>query len=70
VRHLGASPIAVMKTRRLHFAKKLIDETNLPMGEIAEIDVYVREESEWTTVSTQITRTSSMCSRGPYKRPK
>jgi AraC family transcriptional regulator of adaptative response / DNA-3-methyladenine glycosylase II len=36
VRHLGASPIGVMKTRRLHFAKKLIDETNLPMGEIAE----------------------------------
>jgi AraC family transcriptional regulator of adaptative response / DNA-3-methyladenine glycosylase II len=36
VRHLGASPIAVMKTRRLHFAKKLIDETNLLMGEIAE----------------------------------
>lgn len=35
VRHLGASPIAVMKTRRLHFAKKLIDESNLPMGEIA-----------------------------------
>jgi AraC family transcriptional regulator, regulatory protein of adaptative response / DNA-3-methyladenine glycosylase II len=35
VRHLGASPITVMKTRRLHFAKKLIDETNLPMGQIA-----------------------------------
>jgi AraC family transcriptional regulator, regulatory protein of adaptative response / DNA-3-methyladenine glycosylase II len=34
-RHLGASPIAVAKTRRLHFAKKLIDETNLPMGQIA-----------------------------------
>src|SRR2546427_2417790 len=35
LRHLGASPIAVAKTRRLHFAKKLIDETNLPMGQIA-----------------------------------
>lgn len=35
LRHLGATPIAVAKTRRLHFAKKLIDETNLPMGEIA-----------------------------------
>ncbi|HEX6732436.1 MAG TPA: AlkA N-terminal domain-containing protein [Pyrinomonadaceae bacterium] len=35
VRHLGASPIAVMKTRRLHFAKKLIDETSLPMDQIA-----------------------------------
>jgi AraC family transcriptional regulator of adaptative response / DNA-3-methyladenine glycosylase II len=35
VRHLGASPITVMKTRRLHFAKKLIDETTLPIGQIA-----------------------------------
>ena len=35
LRHLGASPLAVMKTRRLHFAKKLIDETSLPMGQIA-----------------------------------
>ena len=35
LRHLGASPIAVAKTRRLHFAKKLIDETCLPMGQIA-----------------------------------
>src|SRR5204862_1910672 len=35
LRHLGATPMAVAKTRRLHFAKKLIDETNLPMGQIA-----------------------------------
>ena len=35
LQHLGATPMAVAKTRRLHFAKKLIDETNLPMGEIA-----------------------------------
>ena len=35
VRHLGATPIAVAQTRRFHFAKKLIDETDLPMHEIA-----------------------------------
>ncbi len=35
LKHLGATPIAVAHTRRLHFAKKLIDETSLPMGEIA-----------------------------------
>jgi len=35
VRHLGATPSAVAQTRRLHFAKKLIDETRLPLGEIA-----------------------------------
>ena len=33
--HLGASPKAVAQTRRLHFAKKLIDETSLSMIEIA-----------------------------------
>ncbi len=35
IRHLGASPIAVARTRRLHFAKKLIDETSLSMTRIA-----------------------------------
>ena len=35
LKHLGATPIAVAQTRRLHFAKKLIDETRLPMHQIA-----------------------------------
>jgi AraC family transcriptional regulator of adaptative response / DNA-3-methyladenine glycosylase II len=35
LQHLGATPSAVAKTRRLHFAKKLIDETSLPMSQIA-----------------------------------
>lgn len=35
LKHLGATPIAVAQTRRLHFAKKLIDETRLPMSQIA-----------------------------------
>jgi AraC family transcriptional regulator of adaptative response / DNA-3-methyladenine glycosylase II len=35
LQHLGATPSAVAKTRRLHFAKKLIDETRLPMGHLA-----------------------------------
>ena len=35
IQHLGATPSAVAQTRRLHFAKKLIDETNLPMSEVA-----------------------------------
>ncbi|MGA8620716.1 MAG: AlkA N-terminal domain-containing protein [Candidatus Sulfotelmatobacter sp.] len=35
LKHLGATPTAVAHTRRLHFAKKLIDETNLPMTQIA-----------------------------------
>lgn len=35
MQHLGASPKAVAQTRRLHFAKKLLDETDLPMTEVA-----------------------------------
>ena len=35
VAHVGAPPLAVAKTRRLQFAKRLIDETDLSMTEIA-----------------------------------
>ncbi len=35
LQHLGASPVAIAQTRRLHFAKKLIDETHLPMNQVA-----------------------------------
>jgi AraC family transcriptional regulator, regulatory protein of adaptative response / DNA-3-methyladenine glycosylase II len=35
VQHVGASPIAVAQTRRLHFAKRLLDDTDLPMTEVA-----------------------------------
>jgi AraC family transcriptional regulator of adaptative response / DNA-3-methyladenine glycosylase II len=34
-RHLGALPTAVAQTRRLHFAKQLITDTNLAMAEVA-----------------------------------
>lgn len=33
--HVGASPLAVAHTQRLHFAKRLLDETNLPMAHVA-----------------------------------
>jgi AraC family transcriptional regulator, regulatory protein of adaptative response / DNA-3-methyladenine glycosylase II len=35
LRHLGATPSAVAQTRRLNFARKLIDETRLSMTQIA-----------------------------------
>src|SRR5512143_569705 len=35
VAHVGAPPLAVAQTRRLHFAKRLIDETDIPMTQIA-----------------------------------
>src|SRR6266704_4534724 len=33
--HLGASPVAVLQTRRLHFDKTLIDQTDLPFTQAA-----------------------------------
>lgn len=33
-KHIGASPVAVAQTRRLHFAKQLIDETTMNMSDI------------------------------------
>jgi AraC family transcriptional regulator of adaptative response / DNA-3-methyladenine glycosylase II len=35
LQHLGASPLAVIQTRRLHFAKQLVDGTTLSFAEIA-----------------------------------
>jgi AraC family transcriptional regulator, regulatory protein of adaptative response / DNA-3-methyladenine glycosylase II len=35
MRHVGASPITVAQTRRLHFAKRLLDETHLPITHVA-----------------------------------
>ena len=34
--HIGASPLQVARTTRLHKAKRLLDETRLPMAEVAE----------------------------------
>jgi AraC family transcriptional regulator of adaptative response / DNA-3-methyladenine glycosylase II len=35
VQHVGASPIVLAQTRRLHFAKRLLDETSLPITQVA-----------------------------------
>lgn len=35
VEHLGASPIDVVQTKRLHFARALIDRTTLPLATVA-----------------------------------
>jgi AraC family transcriptional regulator, regulatory protein of adaptative response / DNA-3-methyladenine glycosylase II len=40
VQHVGASPITVAQTRRLHFAKRLLDETSLRITEIALASGY------------------------------
>lgn len=35
VEHLGATPLAVAMTRRVHFAKRLLEETHLPVMQVA-----------------------------------
>jgi AraC family transcriptional regulator of adaptative response / DNA-3-methyladenine glycosylase II len=35
MQHVGASPVTVAQTRRLHFAKRLLDDTSLPITQIA-----------------------------------
>jgi len=39
-KHLGASPLAVAHTQRLHFAKRLLDETALTMTQVALASGY------------------------------
>lgn len=39
-KHIGASPLAVAHTQRLHFAKQLIDETRLSMSHISSAAGY------------------------------
>ena len=40
VAHVGAPPVAVAQTRRLHFAKRLVDETDLTMTQVAIASGY------------------------------
>jgi AraC family transcriptional regulator of adaptative response / DNA-3-methyladenine glycosylase II len=35
VQHLGASPVRIASTRRVHFARNLLDQTDLPITKIA-----------------------------------
>jgi len=35
VRHLGASPGQILRTRRIHFARQLVVETTMPLTEVA-----------------------------------
>ena len=35
LQHVGATPLEVALTRRVHFAKKLLDETGLPVSQVA-----------------------------------
>src|ERR1700739_2953590 len=42
LKHLGATPVAVVQTRRLHFAKTLIDQTELPFTQAGLASGFTR----------------------------
>lgn len=80
---LGASPLAVAQTRRVHFAKKLIDETALPMTDIAFVagfssvrrfndviqSVYHQTPSDLRRSRGRVTRDDGITLRLAYRAP-
>lgn len=68
--HLGAAPSEVAQTRRLHFAKKLIDETALPLTEVCFAAGYASVR-RFNAVVKQTYRCSpsQLRKRAPAKRP-
>lgn len=82
-KHLGASPLAVAHTQRLHFAKRLIDETTLPMSHISSAAgygsvrrfndtfrrTYGRSPRELRKVGEESEKTATLKVRLAYRRP-
>ncbi|MBI3451301.1 MAG: methylphosphotriester-DNA--protein-cysteine methyltransferase family protein [Rhodospirillales bacterium] len=56
-RHLGASPVQVAKTARVQRAKRLLDETDLPMTEVA-LRAGFRSLRRFNTVFSEVYRRS------------
>jgi len=80
--HLGASPLAIARTRRAHFARKLIDETRLPITEVAlgagfssirTFNTVMRATFRQTPRELRSTQTSrpaaGLCLHLPYRPP-
>lgn len=69
LKHLGASPIAVAQTRRLHFAKKLIDGTRLPMREVALASGFGSVRRFNSTFLKTYSRTPTHLRKAPRQTP-
>jgi AraC family transcriptional regulator of adaptative response / DNA-3-methyladenine glycosylase II len=63
--HLGATPVAIAQTRRVLFAKKLLDETPLPMAQIA----YAAGFSSVRRFNDAVRRTYGRAPRELRRRP-
>ena len=82
-KHLGASPLAVAHTQRLHFAKRLIDQTALSMQEISAAagfgsvrrfndtfrKTYGRTPRELRRGGDGFASTSALSLQLPYRKP-
>jgi AraC family transcriptional regulator of adaptative response / DNA-3-methyladenine glycosylase II len=82
-KHLGASPLAVAHTQRLHFAKSLIDQTSLSMREISVASgfgsvrrfndtfkkIYGRTPGELRRRRDAVLTASNFAVQLPYRRP-
>jgi len=63
VRHVGAPPLEVALIRRVHFAKKLIDETRLPFDEVAYAAGYGSVRRFNAEIRRSFTRTPTQLRR-------
>jgi len=64
LKHLGAAPATVARTRRILFAKKLLDETTLPMTEVALSAGFTSVRRFNESIRTTYGRTPSELRRG------
>ena len=63
-RHVGASPVKIAQSRRVHFARSLIDQTNLPMREIAIASGFSSVKRFNTVMRATFERTPTEMRRG------
>jgi AraC family transcriptional regulator of adaptative response / DNA-3-methyladenine glycosylase II len=82
-RHVGASPLAVAHTQRLHFAKRLIDQTSLTMQDISTAagfgsvrrfndtfrKTYGKTPSELRRGRDTVVTTGALTVQLPYRQP-
>jgi len=70
--HLGTSPLAVLRTHRAHFARRLLDETRLPVTDVASASGFASLRSfhrairrSFGATPLQLRRRGGSGSRGP-----
>ncbi len=63
LQHLGATPRDVAVTRRVHFAKKLLDETMLPFDQVAEASGFGSVRRFNSQIRSTFTRTPTQLRR-------